>query len=1212
MKVSLSLICSVGLAVAVFACHSAHAQMGQHFGDGFGPGGYQTFSGDLVGNRGGIMAGSGSPDSKAGFPGRLWLQSNLADRGLGFQGSYLTLGSKTRLFEDFLDGRWLGEAELHHSLEEGGGFFSNIGLERIFSIDAARTDVSLSVWYDYDGDMQGSFAHTFHQIGASAQIKTPRWDLIGNGYFPIGSTDYSFGDPTGANCFAGNRIVLIPGIDSALQGFDTAVRFRPEPLAFVNGSLDLGGYHYRSDLVDSFSGGRVRLGMQMLKGVIFSAEVNHDERFNTTGLLSLGWLFGANASGRGHEYSPLGRDLESVPRNDHIVRFNREAVVLMDPLTGLPYNVIHVNNESDPLLGNGSFENPFSSLTEAEFASAPGDVIAVAAGDGTDFNMDQGIVLQDDQRLWGLGSSFLVPNANGTFFELCATGDERPIISNDGGFAVITMANNNHIAGIDVDATGAQFGIFGDGHDGIIQDNIVSNADSSGVRLAGVTGDWLIQDNLFQDNGGSGLFLLNSFDPTSNFLFSNNTATGNGVDGIQVQNVSPQSLSFIDNTTSNNLRHGLHLADYIFTPGSDPVLIENHTSLSNVGRGIMIDRGEGSLNILNTDSRNNNQAGLTIRDWNNLPGQFINIGNLDDGISNFSNNGALGNIELLLTEPGLVNNVLVSDVVSNGGVRGLYGRATGQDTVLNIDILDNVFNNNINDGIRLIAEDSAVVNTRIAGTEPNAPQQIVGNAVGGGSGIALFAQGTGGVDPARMNAVVENVFINNRFNNIFTDGAAALEFETTGVEVRSLENAVTDVLVRNSQIGAPNAAVPPSLDTTIGIFAEFANDGNQLINRLTMDDLTMFNNVGVDIISDIQTFADISLTDSVLRPSGVQSTAGIRSDNTPFLDGRGDTGVRIVAAGTASVTGAANRTDRRDIDPDYAAIELVSDGILDNLTRVNIDNNSIQDFHRNGIDVKTFGDAQLLMNLVGNDVSNNGAGFNNDPDNINVYFPSGDVDPDHLFFFDGARIHAYDQSTISTRITGNIFRDNFERGLRLNTFNRAIINASVNNNTFFGNDRGEDIDNTVPDIGTGIFQNDAELPDAGQFAMEAINNAEFYIRPFESPILLNLLGEPIDFFGNVLPADTIGFFFPGNTGFDIFGNAVAEGAAQLNLSMSSNALQLNPDLQDFSVAPGDFTLGLDGATNGFTGPFPGITPVALNFADALINAETLFFNANGF
>ncbi len=70
---------------------------------------------------------------------------------------------------------------------------------------------------------------------------------------------------------------------------------------------------------------------------------------------------------------------------------------------------------------------------------------------------------------------------------------------------------------------------------------------------------------------------------------------------------------------------------------------------------------------------------------------------------------------------------------------------------------------------------------------------------------------------------------------------------------------------------------------------------------------------------------------------------------------------------------------------------------------------------------------------------------------------------------------------------GNFFVDNFERGVSLNTYNSATINAFMDNNTFFGNDRGSE-DFTLPRLGTGVFEGPrTALNTAGQFAIEAIN-----------------------------------------------------------------------------------------------------------------------------
>ena len=78
-----------------------------------------------------------------GMPGRVWVGASLADEGLGYQGSYATIGMKRRFFEDFMDGRWLGEARFHQSLNNNGGFFANIGIERVFSLDSAGAEVGL-------------------------------------------------------------------------------------------------------------------------------------------------------------------------------------------------------------------------------------------------------------------------------------------------------------------------------------------------------------------------------------------------------------------------------------------------------------------------------------------------------------------------------------------------------------------------------------------------------------------------------------------------------------------------------------------------------------------------------------------------------------------------------------------------------------------------------------------------------------------------------------------------------------------------------------------------------------------------------------------------------------------------------------------------------------------------------------------------------------
>lgn len=1200
MKIRLSLFC---IALAIIACNIADAQIMQSMHDGASAQSvYQPVQGDLL-----------SPTT-TGIPGRLWFETNLADQGLGWSGTYFTIGGKTRLFEDRFDGRWLLESQIHYNVSEGGGAFANIGVERVFSIPAAEADVSFGLWYDYNGDRKADFSHTFHQVGISGKIKKEKWDLLVNGYLPTGVQDYSYGDPLGLDCFVGNEIVIIPGIDSALSGFDVTLRTRPKQLAGVNGFLDIGGYGYNSDLIDSFGGGKIRLGFQGTRGMMVNLEVNQDDRFNTTGVVGLGWVFGQNAGGRGSEYAGLGRDLETSVRNDHIVVFNQDVVLAMDPTTGAPYNVIHVDNNADPAFEDGTAERPYTTLLAAQNLSAEGDVILINSGDGTDRNMDAGIQLQNNQRLWGNGQAILIPIQNGEFFELCTNPlGVTPTISNDGGFAVVTLADNNDVAGINIDATGAEFGVFGNGQGTSVRDNTISGANSHGIFLSGITGDVNIARNLLNTNGGSGLFIRNALDTTQNILIEENIASGNSLDGIQMRNYDPASLMILSNTAANNLRSGLHLENYANTTGAG-ITIQNQTSTGNASHGVHMNQGLGSFNLIDSNITGNNGAGLLLEDWQTADPDFVNIATTDEGTSTISNNGAFANIQIFMDNGGERAQVNIADQTLSGGVRGVAARIEGVDgvgarTTLGINIAStNEIDGNVNDGINLSAINSGLIQATIGDEDSALPMTILDNAIGGGNGISLVAQGINGQPQGEIQASIKNVEINNAISRIIVPGGADVIVPTTGISIDSSGNALVGVDIKDVSIGAPGAAGDRT--TQRGIAMDFNNNGSELINQVAIDDVTIFSNTAIELNTGFDTYTNLLVENSTLRSNGPQSVGG-RADNTPFVGGP-TVGIDINARGRGVFTGQIN-AQLPNLPIEYGLFTQVSDGDLDNLTKVTLENNSIRDFVLNGVDISAQGDAQMLVDATGNDISNNGAGGSNHP-NDNPAFPLNETaNVDELFYYDGLNIDAFDDSTISTNIVSNFFVDNFERGVSLNTYNSATINAFMDNNTLFGNDRGSE-DFTLPRLGTGVFEGPrTALNTAGQFAIEAINNEEFYIRDYESQIFVNGNGDPSDLAGNDLPADTPGIFFPINTGADIFGFPVALGTADLNLSMTSNAMQLPiPDFQNFAVPPGEFTLGLDGLSNGFSGPFPGVSDTGFGATIVLIGNEEAFFTGQGF
>ena len=1064
-------------------------------------------------------------DLNVGLPGRLWISTNFADEGLGYNGSYVTVGGKRRLFEDFLDGRWLTEARLHHSIEDDGGFFANVGIERVFSLKSAKSDIVFGGWYDFDGDEQGNFGNDFSQIGVNAAIKTRRWDLVGNGYFPIGTQNFT----SGTGIFVGNNIQLAPGIDSALTGFDVTLRLRPKQLAFMNGSVELGGYGYSSDLVNSFGGGRVRLAAQTRRGFSVGVEVNHDDRFRTTGSLGIGYVFGANG-GVGGEYSGLGRDLEQTIRNDHIVRFNQDIELAIDPDTGLPYDVIHVNNTADGTIGDGSVETPFDELIDAELNSSPGDIIYVNVGDGTDNLYDQGITLQDDQFLFSTGARNLLPTTRGTFvFSEAGVG---ATISNAGGSEVVRLANNNVVGGVTIDATGAGNGIFADG---------VNGATINGTTISGA--------------GDNGIFVTN--------------ATGD-------------------------------------------LLVQNTNSSNNTGFGILVTESNGNLDVIDATVDNNNAGGIkTINLANSGLDQRTFIGITDGGVSSASGNLAGANLDFEIVGDDLTQNVLVTGLTINDGSRGIVGSTDGANTLLNIDIIDTVsINNNDNEAIQMNASGGSTIDVSIASTT-DVPLQIIDNGIVSGDAISLNAIGDNvALPPSRIISDIDNVRIQLPGNSSGGDG---IDITSTGNAVA--ESKINNVDIERILIG--DNTIPNNFNVNgnggiaggdFGISLVFDNDGAGEVNHIDISNATIETDNGIFLSTGDNTFTDLTVSDSVIQAAGPRAVGREGGLNNPTNNNFGDVGIQIFAVG-----------DGTDIGDD-------------NLTRVTVDRTLIQDFSGlaslglgdgafNGlnealqgaaVDAFGFGDANLLLTLRSNQILNNGAGFNFDVDGDGFFgeqlpIPGAEA-PGSVLFYDAVSVNALDSSVISTRITGNVFQDNFERAISLDTYDNATINALVGGNVFDNNDRGND-------AARGTFRfspvnldqafNSAPSVESQNIDFEAINNEEFFQRAFESTLAIDpspMNNGVIDNNPGPMGNNIADLSFNNPAAENVFVNSLTPGTARLNLQVGTGEpFEFGALLLNFGNSTADFQL------NGLPAPL-GITPVGGGLVETLISNEEDMFN----
>jgi Right handed beta helix region len=928
----------VGVLLTMMLAKSATAQDGS----AMMPAGYSSNS-----------VGPFAANLPVALPGRVWLNVNAVDNGLGYSGSYATLGAKTRLFEDYFDGRWLLETQANMSIMTGG-FFSNVGIERMITIDSVGADASLGVWWDHDSDSSGrDFNHTFDQVGISGKVLTRNFDLLGNAYIPVGTTDFALGDPTGVDCFLNHSIVLQAGIDSALRGFDAVIRTRPQAISIINGTLDLGGYSYESDLVDQFTGVRVGMGAQAWRGTLLRGEINHDDRFDWTGVLQFAFFF--QGRGASTEYGATGRDFERTTRSDHIARYNQELILAINPATGAPYNVYHVENTA-AAGGTGTDEARFNTLKDAEFASGTNDIIFVHRGNGSAFRQDQGIVLKNGQYLLGGGVQHILTDANRGNFLLCNTIDGRlPRITNRAGEAV-TLANNNTVRGIIIDGSGSNmtFGIAGNGsRNGRIEDVTIQDGTIlDGVNLVNITGNWQFRNNDISGAGRDGVHIENLTGTDSQVVAVNNSFSNNGRDGFNMDSYDGSDFRFTDNTANDNARHGIALTNYVNAAnqvGQFDFL--RHTSDGNGADGVLVQNASGDFEFTNSTVTDNSGFGVHLVDFNNNFGGNT-VFDATGGRSNVITGNGLGSAAGIGVELNAgIQRLRISNTQLDTNGTGLLARANNFGTVLDTQFTNNVsVDANNNDGLRFIAAGGATQTVLVENT--GAALSVAGNGSGAGTGISFIVE-NGGVNQSSMVANVNNVDITGTSGSgIFgqVDRNAQLQLDMSNVLIAGSTNNNMQFIFDSNNTSINHVLGTGITSTGSGFGADFAVSGSSL----------------VDIAFTGSSFTGAT-ADNMRLNTEDNSRARMNLVNSTF-DGAGGNGIGVATTGTSEVV---MNLDSNGFDGNGAdGVNILSQA--GSRLSMRVDNNAFTTNTESGLQMRTAGAAQIDALLTGNVFNNTG------------------------------------------------------------------------------------------------------------------------------------------------------------------------------------------------------------------------------------------------
>ena len=776
-------------------------------------------------------AAQGLGTLNAGGAGRMYYGVNGADRGLGYRGSYMTLGGYFPALEDDYGGLWAADTRGH--LSNYGGFFSNIGVVRKQLLNGGSL-LGFGVFWDYDGDqnqyedqiigdvdaMTFAGGYSYNQVGISGELLTDWGNIRSNGYIPVGTTGQSTGK------YVSRNILCMQGINAALGGADFELGAYLPGLSDWAGVINVGGYAYGNtryqldngaDLVPWFGGVYTRLDMTFADNWDFSLQYNNDSYFDSTGFARLTYRLG------GSRRRNVPDQMEQpMMRNEHIVRARQEAEIATNPDTGQPWRVIHVDNTtSSPATGNGSIVNPVASLggnppggnpTAETLAVNDYDIILVHSSPVAYSNISATSVMfgfqASNQYLIGEGSSQTIPTVECGDLLVSTTinPDLYPTISpqpNNTGILIDSSFSEETISGFNIIASGT----------GILSLSTATNTTNDfndisiiggleGIRIEGNANHDLTDNISFRDQTGVGL--------------ENNGRGEIRLAGTTFTDISGTAIETTAGTlTATNISVNNTVGNGVIVGGANQALFEMEAStISNSQEAGIVNRGDGSINVVGSQITGSGTHGVHTT---SLASGSINIAQSDiDGAITSGGVSSNGIFMEGSTSVSLANTSTISNALNGVNVTG--------NAEFNMD--GGIISSITNDGIIL---------------QPLAPATALDGSASL-SNVAIVTIGDNGIRSiGRGAAGGGNVsFINSSMFGIGANGILGSQIGNpvagSGALVRVERSSIRNTVLNGIQVSDSNLRVTSSnLQNNGGAAISLINGSSALIdlNRIT-------------------------------------------------------------------------------------------------------------------------------------------------------------------------------------------------------------------------------------------------------------------------------------------------------------------------------------------------------------------------------------------
>lgn len=597
-------------------------------------------------------------------PGPCLGNSSLRHRspgGIGYARGYSSLDL---FYAAQVDANWFPYFDLRgHVFNDGKPAF-NLGTGFRYLCEDSEQALGLNFFWDY-GDARHT---TFHQIGLGAEFLWPYWDLHLNSYIPISKTKKGY--RTGLHKFQGNRAIVYKKFETAMSGIDLTIGKTLFDCNCFELRAILKGYYLRGDFKEDAGGFQFTLRSNLFEWITAEGSISYDNQFKLIGQgeLALNFPFGGpikrceRKTGCCPAYEALEAQLVRKTERFEIIATTtkKKKTTARNLDTGEELRFLFVNNTSG---SDGTFEDPFGSLTDAVAISNPGDVFYIFPGDGTATGLDTPITLQNNQLLIGSAAPFLARGRRFGAIEIPRQTDNFPLMmpaAAGGNF--ITVAHGNTISGLNLIASGgSQILIFGNNTSNIkIQNNRIDGAlttndivffngpyngkfrfvnnhlirqttgtmeviqftTSEGISTAYISYNTVLGPTLGDTGTSEGLAIQGAGTSFCNAIFEQNQLFAGG-DGIDLLVTDSSSLpALIRNNKAHSISGSAYNLRTFIDSESRMIVVGNQASVEGPDPHFLFDASTNSqtnLKLFNNKAKTTTNTGYTLNNVSTLP-----------------------------------------------------------------------------------------------------------------------------------------------------------------------------------------------------------------------------------------------------------------------------------------------------------------------------------------------------------------------------------------------------------------------------------------------------------------------------------------------------------------------------------------------------------------------------------------------------------------